>query len=64
MDVSHPMFGQRAAELDPSKTYYLYCRSGSRSGHATAILRSQGIDTAFNIGGLSSLARAGVATAA
>ena len=43
--------------LDPSQTYYLYCRSGNRSGMGTRILRELGYD-AYNIGGYGELARA------
>jgi rhodanese-related sulfurtransferase len=40
-------------ELDKSKNYYVYCRSGNRSGQACAIMNSLGIPNAFNlIGGI------------
>ncbi|HMB89271.1 MAG TPA: rhodanese-like domain-containing protein [Rhodothermales bacterium] len=45
--------------LDPSQTYYLYCRSGRRSEYGTRILRELGYE-AYNIGGYGKLARAGV----
>lgn len=41
---------------DPSKHYYLYCRSGSRSGQATAFLKAQGFTNVTNIGAYDSLA--------
>ena len=41
--------------LDPAKSYYLYCRSGNRSGQAAKLLRAQGFDSVFNAGGYGSL---------
>ena len=41
--------------LDPAKSYYLYCRSGNRSGQAVKLLRAKGFDSVFNAGGYGSL---------
>ncbi len=38
-------------ELDKTKNYYVYCRSGNRSGQACAIMNSLGIPNAFNLTG-------------
>ncbi|BFP39717.1 rhodanese-like domain-containing protein [Flavobacteriaceae bacterium GF1] len=38
-------------ELDKSKNYYVYCRSGNRSGQACAIMNSVGFETAYNLEG-------------
>ncbi|GMN05662.1 rhodanese-like domain-containing protein [Croceitalea sp. MTPC5] len=38
-------------KLDKTKNYYVYCRSGNRSGQACAILNSIGIENAFNLEG-------------
>lgn len=64
VDIMGPDFRQRidALELDPSQPVYLYCRSGNRSGKATAALREMGFSDAHNIGGLHGLVAAGVAT--
>lgn len=46
---------QKAAQLDKSKSYFLYCRSGSRSAQATKFLKANGIENAYNIGGYGSI---------
>lgn len=58
LNISAPGFREAAGRLDPDTTYYLYCRTGSRSGQATRIFREMGYD-AYNVGGLTQLARAG-----
>jgi len=35
--------------LDKSKNYYVYCRSGNRSGQACAIMNSVGFETTHNL---------------
>ena len=35
--------------LDKSKNYYVYCRSGNRSGQACAIMNSVGFETTYNL---------------
>ena len=60
IDVHAPDFRDRIAEMDPNRTYYLYCRSGSRSGTAAGIMRQAGFEQAYNIGGIGALSRAGV----
>lgn len=44
-------FMQKAKELDASKNYYVYCRSGGRSAQACAVLRSFGVENAYNLMG-------------
>ncbi|KPM31812.1 Rhodanese-like protein [Croceitalea dokdonensis DOKDO 023] len=44
-------FMDEIQKLDPSKNYYVYCRSGNRSGQACAILHSIGIKNAYNLEG-------------
>jgi rhodanese-related sulfurtransferase len=40
-------------ELDKSKTYYVYCRSGARSAQACNIMGQLGFEKAYNlIGGI------------
>lgn len=36
-------------ELDKSKNYYVYCRSGARSGQACIVMNKMGFLNAFNL---------------
>ncbi|MDC6390105.1 rhodanese-like domain-containing protein [Maribacter sp. PR1] len=38
-------------KLDKTKNYYVYCRSGNRSGQACAIMNSLGFENAYNLEG-------------
>ncbi len=38
-------------KLDKTKNYYVYCRSGNRSGQACAIMKNSGFANAFNLEG-------------
>ena len=38
-------------KLDKSKNYYVYCRSGNRSGQACAIMNSLGFENTYNLEG-------------
>lgn len=38
-------------KLDKSKNYYVYCRSGNRSGQACAIMNSIGFKNTYNLEG-------------
>jgi rhodanese-related sulfurtransferase len=42
-------FMKAAKQMDPSKNYYIYCRSGGRSGQACAILNSLGFKNTYNL---------------
>lgn len=44
-------FMEEAKKMDPNKSYYIYCKSGARSGQACAILNSMGFDKAYNLEG-------------
>jgi len=39
-------------EMDKSKSYYVYCRSGNRSGQACSIMEQAGFKTFNLIGGM------------
>jgi rhodanese-related sulfurtransferase len=43
-------FHGRIANLDKSKTYYVYCRSGGRSGRACQIMLGEGFEKVYNLG--------------
>lgn len=38
-------------DLDKSKNYFVYCRSGNRSGQACAIMDQLGFNNAYNLQG-------------
>lgn len=38
-------------KLDKNKSYYVYCRSGNRSGQACTIMNSLGFEKAYNLEG-------------
>lgn len=38
-------------KLDKTKNYFVYCRSGQRSGQACAIMNKLGFENAFNLEG-------------
>jgi phage shock protein E len=53
-------FEAQIPNLDKQKTYYLYCRSGGRSGKSAELLLAAGFTKVYNIGGFDSLANAGL----
>jgi rhodanese-related sulfurtransferase len=44
-------FLQDLENLDKSKTYFVYCRSGARSAQAIGIMKQIGFEKAFNLEG-------------
>ena len=44
IDVHSPDFAAQIMELDPSGEYFVYCRSGNRSGQAIAQMTQMGFD--------------------
>lgn len=42
-------FMQGLDGLDTSKPYYVYCRSGNRSGQACSIMQSRGFSRVYNL---------------
>lgn len=60
IDIYSPGAEEKLMELDPSKTYYVYCHSGARSRSVVFLLRKQGFTKSYNItGGMINLERAG-----
>lgn len=45
------LFIEKVKELDKSKNYYVYCRSGGRSGQACMIMDSLGFKNTYNLRG-------------
>ncbi|MCL6294305.1 rhodanese-like domain-containing protein [Jejuia spongiicola] len=44
-------FVNEIEELDKDKSYYVYCRSGNRSGQACNIMNQLGFENAYNLEG-------------
>ena len=44
-------FIYRLEELDKNKSYYVYCKAGSRSEMACAIMQQMGFTTTYNLEG-------------
>ncbi|MFT5347647.1 MAG: phage shock protein E, partial [Bacteroidia bacterium] len=42
IDINGANFEQKIAELDTTKTYIMYCRSGARSGRAASYMSQDG----------------------
>ncbi|MTB52496.1 rhodanese-like domain-containing protein [Lewinella sp. W8] len=51
MDYRSPDFAGQLQELDPSKTYLVYCASGGRSGNTCALLAEGGFQNLYNLEG-------------
>jgi len=62
LDLLGGEFHDAIEKLDKEKTYYLYCRSGSRSGQAAKMMNNQGFENVFNIGGFNTLVNHGFET--
>lgn len=57
--LDEPAFKNGIRQLDPSKTYYIYCRSGRRSHHAATLMHETGFRVADMKGGISAWIEAG-----
>lgn len=55
LNIVSGTFKQKLKELDKDQSYYLYCRTGSRSGKAAKIMKNNGFEKVYNIGGFQSL---------
>ncbi|TYB75730.1 rhodanese-like domain-containing protein [Bizionia myxarmorum] len=52
MDIyDAPAFMSSIQELDKTKAYYVYCRSGARSAQACSIMNQLGIANTYNLEG-------------
>ena len=52
-------FHDAVESMDKEETYYLYCRSGNRSGQAAQMMRNRGFENVYNIGGFEDIVRDG-----
>jgi rhodanese-related sulfurtransferase len=52
IDLMSPDFHGKVAGLDKDKTYFVYCRSGSRSAQACNVLSSKGLRSCNLAGGI------------
>lgn len=52
VDFFNPEFAAELEKLDKTKNYYVYCRSGNRSGKACGMMANQGFSgELFNLDG-------------
>jgi phage shock protein E len=51
VDFESGNFENEIAALDKTKTYAVYCRSGSRSGQAVKIMSDAGFTSVYNLNG-------------
>lgn len=58
-DLTNGEFQSQLENFDKDETYYLYCRTGNRSGQAARIMKNSGFDKVYNVGGFEDLANAG-----
>jgi rhodanese-related sulfurtransferase len=52
INVTGPDFNRETAKLDKSKQYFIFCRSGARSGHACRMMSAQGFKVINLSGGV------------
>nr|WP_290665566.1 rhodanese-like domain-containing protein [Ardenticatena sp.] len=61
IDFYAPDFEQQLAKLDKTKTYFVYCRSGNRSGQTIPIMKKLGFQHVYELrGGIAQWARQGL----
>jgi rhodanese-related sulfurtransferase len=51
IDIMQPGFTEAVGTLDKDKTYFIYCRSGNRSGQACRYMETQGFGKLYNLRG-------------
>ncbi len=49
IDIYNPNFQNKIMELEKDKSYYIYCRSGSRSYHAGNYMRQVGFLNVYHL---------------
>jgi len=53
IDIQSPSFDLQIAQLDPSASYLVYCRSGNRSGQAITRMQAAGFTDLANLGSVA-----------
>ncbi|MFA5132206.1 MAG: rhodanese-like domain-containing protein [Candidatus Paceibacterota bacterium] len=51
IDFENASFVSEIKNLDAAKTYFIYCRSGNRSGQAVAVMKANGIKSIYELRG-------------
>lgn len=51
IDIQGYDFHEQIENLDPARAYYVYCRSGGRSGTACRFMQSKGFGEVYNLAG-------------
>ena len=51
IDLMSGSFAEKIKQLDKNKSYYLYCRSGNRSGMAAGAMSQWGFKELYNLAG-------------
>lgn len=59
-DLLNGDFEAQLESLDKDQTYYLYCRTGNRSGKAAEMMVENGFKNVYNIGGFEDLVQGGL----
>jgi rhodanese-related sulfurtransferase len=54
INVLENSFPEAVSKLDKTKSYFIYCLSGGRSGRACAIMANQGFNVHNLVGGIGS----------
>jgi rhodanese-related sulfurtransferase len=49
LSISDSSFSKKMALLDKNKSYYVYCRSGGRSGQACSVMADLGFTKVYNL---------------
>jgi rhodanese-related sulfurtransferase len=57
-----PDFSDMVNQLDKSKTYVVYCRTGVRSAKASAVMKEMGFKRVYDMGGIEGWKEAGYPT--
>jgi phage shock protein E len=61
IDVQSPDFMAQVSQLDPNADYFIYCRSGNRSGQAISQMANMGFTSMINGGSVAEAnARSGI----